>query len=100
VAGTPPKRDIERMVRGITVDGERLKADSVAASTAPAVRPGEEPPEAGAWLIIVLRQGRNREIRRLLGTLGIEVRALRRVRLGPLHLGDLGSGAFRELTDG
>jgi 23S rRNA pseudouridine2605 synthase len=99
VGGTPARRDMERMVRGIDVDGERLKADSVSIGAAPQPRPGEDQPQAGAWLIIVLRQGRNREIRRMLNALSIEVRLLRRVRLGPLHLGELGTGAFRELTE-
>ena len=99
VAGTPSRRDLERMVRGVEVEGERLKADSASIGAAPAARPGEEAPQAGAWLILVLRQGRNREIRRLLGALGIDVRALRRIRVGPLHLGELGTGAFRELSD-
>ncbi|HKS91699.1 MAG TPA: pseudouridine synthase [Tepidiformaceae bacterium] len=99
VAGTPSRRDLERMVRGVEVDGERLKADSVSIGAAPMLRAGEETPQAAAWLILVLRQGKNREIRRLLGALGMDVRALRRVRIGPLHLGELGTGAFRELSD-
>lgn len=86
------------MVRGVDVDGERLKAASVSIGAAPIAHPGEETPEAGAWLVVVLHQGRNREIRRMLGALGIEVIALRRIRLGSLHLGELGVGAFRELT--
>jgi len=99
IAGTPARRDLERIVRGVEVEGERLKADSVSIGAAPALRPGEEAPPAGAWLILVLRQGRNREIRRLMTALGMEVRVLRRVRVGPLHIGELGSGAFRELSD-
>lgn len=98
VGGTPARRDLERIVRGVDVEGERLKADSVSIAAAPSHRPGEEPPQASAWLVLVLRQGRNREIRRMLSTLGIEVKLLRRMRVGPLHLGNLGIGAFRELT--
>lgn len=99
VGATPSRRDLERMVRGVEVDGERLKADSASLAAAPTAHPGEEPAQAAAWLVLVLRQGRNREIRRLLGALGIDLRVLRRIRVGPLHLGDLGVGAFRELTD-
>ncbi len=92
-----PLRDLERMVRGITVDGERLRAASV--------HPAEPPPDAepvagaGAWLLVTLREGKNREIRRMLGALGRKVVLLRRLRVGPLRLGSLGSGAFRELTE-
>ncbi len=50
-------------------------------------------------LEIVLREGRNREIRRMLARLGHKVQQLRRVAIGPLRLGkDLPTGAFRELT--
>ena len=94
----PTDRDLQRLVRGVESDGERLRAASVKAAMAPPVVPGEEAPEAGAWLVIVLRQGRNREIRRMMEAVGRKVLFLRRVRIGPLHLGGLDSGAFRELT--
>ncbi len=51
-----------------------------------------------SWLEIVLDEGRNREIRRLLARIGHKVRTLRRVAIGPLKLGELPVGAHRELT--
>lgn len=50
------------------------------------------------WLKIVLDQGKNRHIRRMMEALGIEVLRLVRVAIGPLVLGDLPKGASRELT--
>jgi 23S rRNA pseudouridine2605 synthase len=50
------------------------------------------------WLEIVLDEGKNRHIRRMLEALGIEVLRLVRVAIGPLALGDLPKGAWRELT--
>jgi len=50
------------------------------------------------WLEIVLDEGKNRHIRRMLEALGIEVLRLVRVAIGPLVLGDLPKGASRELT--
>ena len=51
-----------------------------------------------AWLEIVLDEGRNRQIRRLLAAVGIDVLRLVRVAIGPLVLGDLPKGAWRALT--
>ena len=50
------------------------------------------------WLEIVLDEGKNRHIRRMLEALGIEVLRLVRVAIGPLVLGDLPKGASRQLT--
>jgi len=51
-----------------------------------------------SWLEIILDEGKNRHIRRMLDALGIEVLRLVRVAIGPLALGDLSKGACRELT--
>lgn len=98
VDAMPSRRDLQRLVRGMEVDGDRLKADSAVLASPPPLQPGEELPSAPAWLLVALRQGKNREVRRLLSAVGLHVLLLRRVRYGPLHLGQLGSGAFRELS--
>jgi 23S rRNA pseudouridine2605 synthase len=49
-------------------------------------------------LEITIREGRNREVRRMLAKLGHKVRDLTRIKLGPLTLEGLGVGRFRELT--
>ncbi len=95
----PSQRDLQRLVRGIESEGERLRASAVHPASAPEPGPGDEPAAAASWLVLVLREGRNREIRRMMEALGRHVLLLRRIRVGPLHLGTLGSGAFRELTD-
>lgn len=51
-----------------------------------------------SWLELVLDEGRNRHIRRLLAALGVEVLRLVRVAIGPLPLGSLPRGAVRTLT--
>jgi 23S rRNA pseudouridine2605 synthase len=56
--------------------------------------------DKNSWLEIVLDEGKNRHIRRLLAQLGVEVLRLLRVAIGPLRLGDLPKGAWRPLTDG
>jgi 23S rRNA pseudouridine2605 synthase len=54
---------------------------------------------SSAWLEITLDEGKNRHIRRLFATLGIEVLRLVRVAIGPLTLGTLAKGDWRRLTD-
>lgn len=49
-------------------------------------------------LELTLREGRNREIRRMLRVLEVHIRRLRRVRFGPIELGRLPAGAWRTLT--
>ena len=49
-------------------------------------------------LALVVAEGRKREVRRLLEAVGYPVRWLRRVRFGPIRLGELPRGGWRELT--
>ena len=100
VRGVPERRVLERAARGIRVAGERLQLDHVgvvnerrgrAQSAAASKRPRTR-------LRVVLRQGRNREIRRLFLALGHPVMELHRERVGGLTDRDLPPGAFRELT--
>lgn len=87
---TRPDADLPaRLVSGVMVDEERLRA-----RTARILREGTR----NAWLEIVLDEGRNRQIRRLLSAFDIAVLRLVRVSIGALVLGDLGKGAARELT--
>lgn len=79
---------IHRLKTGVSVDGEYLSARS-----AQVLRSGER----NAWLEIVLDEGRNRQIRRLLAAFDIGVLRLVRVAIGPLALGGLGKGAWRML---
>lgn len=53
---------------------------------------------AGAWVRVVMHEGRKREVRRLLAAVGCPAVRLRRVRLGPLRLGSLPEGAHRTLS--
>jgi len=52
----------------------------------------------GAWLRIVIHEGRKHQVRRMCAAIGHPVRRLTRARIGPLRLGDLPSGKWRRLT--
>ena len=76
--------------------GVRTGEDSfLRAKSAQILRGGEK----NTWLEIVLDEGKNRQIRRMLAQLGIDVRRLVRVAIGPLRLGELPKGASRVLTE-
>ncbi|HXR63651.1 MAG TPA: pseudouridine synthase [Rudaea sp.] len=78
-----------RLLAGIEDAGEHL-----AAKSARELRRGAK----NAWLQIVLDEGRNRQIRRLLAAFDINVLRLVRVAIGPLELGTLAQGKWRALT--
>lgn len=67
--------------------------------TAPARVRVERRSGSGALLRITLREGRNREVRRMCGVVGLDVLRLVRVAFGPIALGDLRPGAWRRLAE-
>ncbi len=69
--------------------------DHLSAKRATRLRSGQK----NSWIEIVLDEGQNRQIRRLLGALDVDVLRLVRVAIGPLQLGDLPKGASRRLSD-
>jgi len=83
----------ERLTRRIEA-GVMVEGDFLAAKRARLLRQGTR----NSWLEIVLDEGKNRHIRRLLAALGVGVLRLVRVAIGPLPLGNLPKGAFRRLT--
>ena len=85
----PDADQLRAMQQGIDSDNVLLRAKSVSL-----LRAGEK----NAWLEIVLDEGRNRQIRRLLAALDIGVLRLVRVAIGTLQLGELPKGQWRELT--
>src|SRR5690606_25944874 len=52
---------------------------------------------SNAWLTVGLREGKNREVKNVLGALGLDVTRLIRVSYGPFQLGELAEGEVREL---
>jgi len=85
----PDEALLARLRAGVVDAGERLGAVAVNV-----LREGEK----NAWLEVVLDEGRNRHIRRLLAAHDIGVLRLIRVAIGPLTLGELSKGHWRHLT--
>jgi 23S rRNA pseudouridine2605 synthase len=90
VNAVPDEALLASLLEGALADGERLRAAS-----ARLLRAGER----NAWLEIVLDEGRNRQIRRLLAEFELDVLRLVRVAIGPLVLGDLPKGHWRKLDE-
>jgi len=89
VAAKADEHLIEALERGVeTQKGELLHAKRVSM-----LRAGEK----NSWLVMILDEGKNRQIRRMLEVHGVEVLRLVRVAIGPLQLGDLPKGARRAL---
>lgn len=85
----PSLETIQRLRSGVSVDGRR---------SAPArVEVARRSPE-GVWVRLVLREGWNREVHRILAAVGHPVVRLVRVRIGPVRLGRLAPSASRPLT--
>lgn len=81
---------LQSLVKGVkTKDGDLLRVKS-----ARVLRGGKR----NTWLEVLLDEGKNRHIRRLLAQLGVEVLRLVRIAVGSLTLGELPKGAFRALT--
>jgi 23S rRNA pseudouridine2605 synthase len=81
---------LESLTHGVKCeDGSFLRA-----KRAQILRGGEK----NTWLEIVLDEGKNRHIRRMLAALGIDVLRLLRIAIGPVRLGDLPKGASRAMT--
>lgn len=74
--------------------GRQLDGQALRAASARLLRTGTR----NAWLEIILDEGRNRQIRRLLQAFDLATLRLVRVAIGPLALGALAKGAWRELT--
>ncbi len=92
----PADADIERLLAGVELDDgpARLLA---ASREAPPPAVAREPEETGAWLRILIGEGRKREVRRLFAVIGRRVLRLARTRIGDLELGGLGPGEWRAL---
>jgi 23S rRNA pseudouridine2605 synthase len=88
VRGVPDAAALERLRRGVKVEGEELSVDRVRVIEA----------ANNSWVEVTLHEGRHHEVRRLLDAVGHPVSKLRRVSIGPVTTHGLAAGEFRALT--
>ena len=92
VAGIPEPKALDKLRKGVFIEGGR---------TSPAVVHVENTVKGGrptTKLTISIHEGKNRQIRRMCSAVGLPVWELRRIRMGPIGLGRLKPGQWRELT--
>lgn len=88
VRGYPKDETFDPLRKGIVADGEKFQPMTVSL---------DRQQGANAWLTVSLREGKNREIRRAMGEIGLDVNRLLRVSYGPFRLGDLKPGEVEEI---
>jgi len=89
VAGKPSRDDLQKLLDGVWLSDGKVKAKTVRRM---------KPQGDSTWLRIVLNEGKNREIRRMLAKLGHKVTRLRRTAIGPVELDRLPKGKARRLS--
>ena len=90
VAGVPDEHDVQRLTKGVTIDGRRTGPADIQLS------PGRK--GGHARLYITIREGRNRQVRKMFDAIGHPVDHLTRVAIGPIRDTRLATGHWRDLT--
>ena len=91
IGGTVDEKRLAQIRKGVE---DEEQGDHLSAKAIKILRAGEK----NMWLEVILDEGRNRHIRRLLEAFNIEVLRLMRVKIGTLELGSLPKGKWRELS--
>ncbi|MBI4486892.1 MAG: rRNA pseudouridine synthase [Acidobacteria bacterium] len=91
VLGVPDQHDLTRLARGILIDGERTRPAEI--QLTPIKRDATQ-----STLLVTLREGRTRQIRKMFEAIGHPVERLRRVAIGPIRDAKIKPGQWRELT--
>jgi 23S rRNA pseudouridine2605 synthase len=90
VAGKPTDDDLQKLLDGVWLSDGKVRAKSVKRL---------KPQGNGVWLRIVLTEGKNREIRRMLAKLGHKVMRIKRMAIGPVKLDKLPKGKARRVSE-
>ena len=96
VSGAPEAEKVERLRRGVVIDGRRTSPCRIEAVRTTPVK-GEE--GGNAWFRVELTEGRSRQIREMFFRIGHPVQKLRRIAIGPVFDPQMPVGSFRDLTE-
>ena len=91
VTGNPSNEALDKLRRGVYMEGDERR-------TYPAQVRVVRDESLFSDILVTIHEGRNRQVRRMFDSVGHKVLLLRRVRFGPLDLGDLRRGEWRELS--
>lgn len=95
IKGRPDDGAIERLRRGIAIDGKRTRSCSIESLRVRGRRAGSK----NSWWTVTLSEGRNRQLRKMFDRIGHSALRVRRTDIGPVSAKNLPVGSFRELTD-
>ncbi len=98
VRGVPEERIVDKLQRGITIDGKRTLPCEMARMKTTGRSTGRGDDEGNSWFEVRLREGRTQQIRKMFQAVGHPVSKLRRVAIGPISDPKLTAGEWRELT--
>lgn len=101
VEGLPDNKALQKLRTGVVFDGQRTRPAEARLLTEPALWPRDPPIRVRqhiptAWIELVLREGRNRQVRRMTAAVGFPTLRLVRVGVGPYRLDGLAPGQWRE----
>lgn len=103
VEGTPTEEQLQRLRQGVALnDGPTLPAEARLLAEPPVLWERDPPVRfrksvPTAWVELTIREGRNRQVRRMTAAVGLPTLRLVRVRIGPWALDDLAPGQWREV---
>lgn len=93
VDGQPTDKDLEKLLRGVTIPGGHVKAIHVERA-----KVGDS--KQYDWIKIIIGEGKNRQVRFMFQKIGFDVKKLKRVAIGQLTLGSLQKGEYAFLDEG
>lgn len=88
VFGKVTEHDLAKLIRGVNIDGVHYEASEALI---------QHQTNDNSWILVGLKEGKNREVKRMMESIGCKVNRLIRISYGPFQLGNLESGEVEEI---